>query len=90
MCLCNHILKLRRQRRSNAHLLNFRRSIIACLVSTHTKRQLREAGWEVDRKLYKSCKRKREDEDEFLKVDPESASGRKEISNELKTEIVKL
>ena len=90
MSLCNHILKLRRERRSNGHLLNFRRSIIACLVTTHTKKQLRKAGWEIDNKAYQSCKRKREDDDMFLNVDPDMTSGRKAISDELKTEIVKL
>ena len=90
MSLCNHILKLRKEKRSNVHLLNFRRSIIACLVTTHTKKQLRKAGWEIDNKAYRSCKRKREDEDMFLNVDPDMTSGRKAISDELKTEIVKL
>ena len=85
--LCNHIGELRRNKRSNEHLLNFRRGIISCLVNTFSKNQLREAGWDITKKLYKSCKRKREDEEEFINLDPNSKSGRKAIGNELKEKI---
>ena len=42
--LCNQVSELRSQRRSNEHLLNFRRSIISCVVSTYGKKQLRKSG----------------------------------------------
>ena len=40
--LCNHIESLRHQHNSNDHLLNFRRSILACFVSTHQRLQLQK------------------------------------------------
>ena len=88
--LCNHIAELRSQRKSTEHLLNFRRSVISCLVSSCQKKQLRKAGWEVEKKLYKSCKRKRNDEEKFLDIDPVTKAGRKSIDKELKDEIERL
>lgn len=88
--LCNHIAGLRRRKESNEHLLNFRRSIISCLVSSFNTKQLRKAGWEVAKKIYKSCKRKRDEMEEFLDIDPTTKAGRKPIAKELKDEIEKL
>ena len=44
----------------------------------------------IGQKALNELQTEKRDEEEFLKVDPESASGRKAISDELKTEIVKL
>ena len=88
--LCNHVSGLRRQKKSTRHLLNFRRSVISCLVSSFKAKQLRKAGWEVDKKLYKSCKRKRVDMELFFDIDPITKAGRKSIAKELKDEIESL
>ena len=37
--------------------------------------------------MYKRCKRKRENEEEFLDIDPKAKAGRKHIDKELQTEI---
>ena len=42
--LNNHVVDLRSQHRSNEHLLNFRRSLFSCVVTTYGKKQLRKAG----------------------------------------------
>ena len=42
--LCNHVADLRRLKKSNAHILNFRRNVISCLVSSFDIHQLRSTG----------------------------------------------
>ena len=49
--LCNHIANLGKKKSSNYHLQNFRRSVLACFVSTHQKTQLQRAGWNIEQKL---------------------------------------
>lgn len=88
--LCNHIEALWRQKKSNDHLLNFRRSIISCLVTSFSTTQLAEDGWKVNKNLYKRCKRKREDDVKFLDIDPETKAGRKPIDKKLQDEIGQL
>ena len=85
--LCNHVADRRNQRSSNDHLLNFRRSMLSCVVPTFSKKQLRKAGWKLEKKLYKKCKRKREKEEDFFDIDPTTKAGRKPIAKELKEEI---
>ena len=85
--LCNHVAELRHQSRSNEHLLNFRRSMLSCVVTTFSKNQLSKAGQKLDKRLYKNCKRKRENQEEFLEIDPRTKKGRKPIAKELKEEI---
>ena len=88
--LCNHVVSLRSQKKSNLHILNFRRSVISCLVSSFNFNQLRKSGQKFDKKLFKSCKRKRDDGEEFLNLDPSSNAGRKAIGEDLKEEIERL
>ena len=64
--------------------------MLTCLVTSYSKKQLREAGWKVNKKLYYSCKRKRDDDEQFLDVDPETKAGRKPIDQKLKEEIEQL
>ena len=42
--LCNHVVELRKQRKSNEHLLNFRRNVVSCFVPTFNLKQLVKAG----------------------------------------------
>ena len=88
--LFNHIRDLRHRKKSNEHLLNFRRSVLSCLVTSFSPKQLRKDGWEVSNKLYERCKRKRENDVEFFEVDPMTKAGRKPIDQELKDEIGQL
>ena len=88
--LCNHIRDLRHRKKSNEHLLNFRRSVLSCLVTSFSPKQLRKDGWEVSNKLYERCKRKRENDVEFFEVDPMTKAGRKPIDQGLKDEIGQL
>jgi len=88
--LCNQILDLKTEKRSNLHILNFRRSILSCFVSTFEINQLRKAGWRISTVLWERCKRKRENDETFLDVDPVTKSGRKAVDASLKQEIEKL
>ena len=88
--LCNQILDLKTEKRSNLHILNFRRSILSCFVSTFEIKQLRKAGWRISTTLWERCKRKRESDETFLDVDPVTKSGRKAVDASLKQEIEKL
>ena len=72
------------------HILNFRRSILSCFVSTFEIKQLRKAGWRISTTLWERCKRKRESDETFLDVDPVTKSGRKAVDASLKQEIEKL
>ena len=51
MKLCNHIVDVRNKRESNEHILNFRRSIVSCFVSSFEMTDLRKAGWKVTKPL---------------------------------------
>ena len=88
--LCNRILDLKIENRSNLHILNFRRGILSCFVSTFEIKQLRKAGWRISTTLWERCKRKRESDETFLDVDPVTKSGRKAVDTSLKQEIEKL
>ena len=90
MKLCNHIVDVRNKRESNEHILNFRRSIVSCFVSSFEMTDLRKAGWKVTKPLWERCKRKREDDEDFLAVDPRTKAGRKGIDQRLKKEIERM
>ena len=51
---------------------------------------LRKAGWKVTKPLWERCKRKREDDEAFLAVDPCTKAGRKGIDQRLKKEIERM
>ena len=87
MKLCNHIMDLKSQNKSNIHLLNFRRSVISCFVLTFSISDLRKAGWRVHQRLWESCKQKRENDGLFLDIDPSTNAGRKVIDESVKKEI---
>ena len=61
--------------------------MLSCVLTAFSKKQLSKAGYKLDKKLYKNCKRKRENQEEFLEIDPKTKRGRKPIAKELKEEI---
>ena len=61
--------------------------MLSCVVPTYSKKQLRKAGQKLEKKLYKSCKRKRENNEDFLDLDPKTKAGRKPIEKVLRDEI---
>ena len=90
MKLCNNIVDLRNRNESNEHILNFRRSVVSCFVSSFEIKDMRKAGWRLNKPLWERCKRKRQDDEAFLVVDPCTKAGRKGINQSLKREIERL
>ena len=88
--LCNNIVDLRNKSESNEHILNFRRSVISCFVSSFEVKDMQKAGWRINKVLWERCKRKREEDEAFLDVDPCTKRGRKPIGQSLKKEIERL
>ena len=49
--LCNNIVDLRNSKESTEHILNFRRSVISCFVSSFQIQDLQKAGWKLNKPL---------------------------------------
>ena len=66
MKLCNNIVDLRNRNESNEHILNFRRSVVSCFVSSFEIKDMRKAGWKLNKPPWERYNRKRQDDEAFF------------------------